>query len=280
MDLRTIWNLAFVALLAACGGDDFAGDDSFNHINTDGNNANNSQNSQNGGLDMSDEADMPVDEPDMSPTTCEPACGPGETCDPGGQCVEACMPACEAPEVCTETGCRVPDSPEHPAEGPEAGSSPEARPPGPSLLLAAVLSLAAAGGGAWLGAPLLVPRATEAVASMRAGSDTDESVGESGENTVEHEMSNIVLNPAGSGGMRFLVASVALEVTEPALAELEARDSEARDLVSTLLATRTVEILSDVGMRDALRDALREALNAMLGFDGVVRIFFPQFVIQ
>jgi len=115
---------------------------------------------------------------------------------------------------------------------------------------------------------------------MRAGSDTDESVGESGENTVEHEMSNIVLNPAGSGGMRFLVASVALEVTEPALAELEARDSEARDLVSTLLATRTVEILSDVGMRDALRDALREALNAMLGFDGVVRIFFPQFVIQ
>jgi flagellar basal body-associated protein FliL len=38
--------------------------------------------------------------------------------------------------------------------------------------------------------------------------------------------------------------------------------------------------LSDISLRDVIREDLRAALNTMLGYEGVHRIFLPQFVIQ
>jgi len=72
----------------------------------------NNPNTNNQTDDMGEEADLSPDmqpEEDMGPVECDPPCGEGETCDPGGMCVEACMPACQAPEVCTAEGCRIPD---------------------------------------------------------------------------------------------------------------------------------------------------------------------------
>lgn len=69
-------------------------------------------NNQNNQSDMQQEPDLAPDmndEPDMSTVTCDPECGPGQTCDPNGMCVDGCMPACETPEVCTAQGCRIPD---------------------------------------------------------------------------------------------------------------------------------------------------------------------------
>jgi flagellar FliL protein len=93
-------------------------------------------------------------------------------------------------------------------------------------------------------------------------------------------LNSLVLNPAGSGGTRLLVAALSIDADAEAQATLEDRDGEARDLILTILASRTIDELSDIALRDEIREDLRHGLNEMLGWDGVHRIFFPQFVIQ
>lgn len=153
---------------------------------------------------------------------------------------------------------------------------------GPRTAGLVVVGLLAAAAGGWFGAPKLAPRASAAMEGLRGGApaEGEAEAAEEAAATAEHLLSNLVLNPAGSGGVRFLVASLALVVSEEAATVLEARDAEARDLVLTVLSARTVEELSDVSRRDEIRQELRSEINGMLGFDGVQRIFFPQFVIQ
>ena len=91
---------------------------------------------------------------------------------------------------------------------------------------------------------------------------------------------NLVLNPAESGGTRLLVAAISIDAGPDATEDLTARDAEARDLLLTILSSRTVDELSDVSLRDEIREDLRSALNTLLGYEGVHRIFLPQFVIQ
>ena len=112
------------------------------------------------------------------------------------------------------------------------------------------------------------------------GSDGYDSGSSGAETNEPFVIESLVLNPASSGGSRFLVATLALEIDEAARVQLANREAESRDLLHTVLAARTVDELSDVALRDEIREDLRVTLNAMLGFEGVHRIFLPQFVIQ
>jgi flagellar FliL protein len=92
---------------------------------------------------------------------------------------------------------------------------------------------------------------------------------------------NLVINPAGTQGTRFLIVTVALEMKNAdATPELTARDPEIRDLLLSLLSARTVEQLSDLGGKDALKEEIRVAIEKVLGPDKVVRVFIPQYVLQ
>lgn len=157
------------------------------------------------------------------------------------------------------------------------------------LLLGAVV--VGLGLGAWQGAPRLAPRiapcAEEAGPVWAAiplpfgGGGHDG--GHDGEAATERffQFDDLILNPAGTDGTRFLVLSLALEMKEDAgIAALEARDPEVRDVILTLLSAKTVQELADVTQRPALREELRERLNQLLGDDEVVRLYLPRFVIQ
>lgn len=157
---------------------------------------------------------------------------------------------------------------------------------GPSVILLVLFAALGAGAGGWLGGPIVGPQIQQLVAS--SGSDDGGygggggGHGSSGGGETEEPIAidNLILNPANSNGSRFLIATLVLDADESARGELEARDAEARDLLLSVLATRTVEELSDISLREEIREDLRAVLNAMLGRDAVHRIFFPQFVIQ
>jgi flagellar FliL protein len=109
--------------------------------------------------------------------------------------------------------------------------------------------------------------------------------GEKGEKkagAVVHMMENLVLNPSGSNGTRFLMAAVAAEVKdEKVKEEMTGRDAELRDAVLRLLGDRTVDQLSDMAQRDALKKTLTDSLNSRLASKSAIkRVYFPQFVIQ
>ncbi len=147
--------------------------------------------------------------------------------------------------------------------------------------------------GAWQGAPRLAPRMAPCAADagpvwaaipLPFGGDGghDDGHGESKESSNSFvQFDDLILNPAGTDGSRFLVLSLALELGEGAsLSDIEARDPEVRDVILTMLSAKTVQELADVTARPALREELRQLLNELLGGEPIVRLYLPRFVIQ
>ncbi len=95
------------------------------------------------------------------------------------------------------------------------------------------------------------------------------------------ELSNIVVNPAGSQGSRFLMLSVAISVAnEEAHKVLQDREVEMRDKVTGLVESMTLAQLTSPGVRDTLKARIAVAAGTIVGPKVPVKVFLPQFVIQ
>ncbi|HEY0969850.1 MAG TPA: flagellar basal body-associated FliL family protein [Gemmatimonadales bacterium] len=167
-------------------------------------------------------------------------------------------------------------------------TQPEAAPPAKSkkLLLIAVIVLGVViggGAGAFVAAPLLAGRVPPTAADSAAKGEEQAGKAKGGKESakVVHVVDNMVLNPAGSGGARFLLLSVGLAVKDEATVKtLSDRDPELRDVVLRFMGARTIEELADVGLRDSLKAQLRTAVGERFGAGTVIDVYFPQFVIQ
>ncbi len=108
--------------------------------------------------------------------------------------------------------------------------------------------------------------------------------GEGGAASNLHLIDNLVLNPAGSGGSRFLMLAAALEFNEASqVEEMKSRDSEVRDVILRVMGSKTVEELSDMGHREAIKEELADSLATLFKKSKkkpIRRVYFPQFVIQ
>jgi flagellar protein FliL len=96
-----------------------------------------------------------------------------------------------------------------------------------------------------------------------------------------HVLDNLVLNPANSSGSRFLLLTVALEVSgAPVQEQFKARDAELRDIILTSLSIKTVEQLTDISLREQFKTEITTAVEARFGKKSLKRLYFPQFVVQ
>jgi len=107
--------------------------------------------------------------------------------------------------------------------------------------------------------------------------------GEAGKPPV-YKLDNIIVNPAGSQGQRFLMCSVAIESDDSkALDQLREHEIELRDKVVTLLSSQSLERLTADNCRDTLRAELQRAIHPVLGAEfkeTELRVYLPQFVVQ
>lgn len=169
------------------------------------------------------------------------------------------------------------------------------------LLVGAIaFGLAAGGGGGVFAAKALLGGTTASAAAPAAGEAAPDSAGaeeaghgkeaeaghgdEKGSHSAPgavHTVSDMVLNPAQSGGSRFLMVSVAIGVGDEATAkEMEGRDAELRDAILTVLGGKTVNELADIARRDSLKMELKQTVGALVPGGKVSDVFFPQYVIQ
>lgn len=180
-----------------------------------------------------------------------------------------------------------------------AEKAPDAARKAPALPLALIGVVAGAVAvGAALGGLLVAPRlnvmrhAAVVKAAMNPGgaaarkSDSKEKKdkkGEPGKSPI-YKLDNIIVNPAGSQGQRFLMCSVAIESDDAkALDQLREHEVELRDRVITMLARQDLDRLTAEGSRDSLRGELLEVIRPVLGPSGKdteLKVFLPQFVVQ
>jgi flagellar FliL protein len=99
--------------------------------------------------------------------------------------------------------------------------------------------------------------------------------------TNVHMIENLVLNPAGSNGSRFLLVSVGLTMNSiGAAARVKEQDAEVRDIVLRVLGSRSINDLSEVGNRDRLKQDILAAVDSLFKGHSVKSVYFPQFVLQ
>jgi flagellar FliL protein len=160
------------------------------------------------------------------------------------------------------------------------------------LAAAVVIGLAiGAGSGAVIVGPMTAktlgyatPAPTSAAGEHAEGGEgeqADDDSSASGAPPAVMTLENLVLNPAGSGGSRFLLLTVSMECKNAeAVTTLQSRDAELRDVVLSSLGQRTVDELADIAERDLIKEQLTTALNERFGAKTVVRVYFPQYVVQ
>lgn len=114
--------------------------------------------------------------------------------------------------------------------------------------------------------------ATEAAAEDKPGSVGAEGV---------LELDNITVNPAGTDGLRFLMATIAIDLGDKELVEeMQDKSYEVRDRVTAVLETQSMDMLTAPGARDSLRVLIATAIEPLLEGRRVVDVFIPYLIIQ
>lgn len=159
----------------------------------------------------------------------------------------------------------------------------------PMLLLLVGLAGGAAGGLMVVG-PALASDGGETTAEEgegegasddRHGEDAGEGEEGAEDESILYNLPNVIVNPAGTGGSRFLVVDLSLKMnTSDAALEVEEREMEVRDVLIQLFGQQTVEQLADISAREGLKEEVALALNGLLVRGRVLSLFMPRFVIQ
>jgi flagellar protein FliL len=99
--------------------------------------------------------------------------------------------------------------------------------------------------------------------------------------SVNHEVANLVLNPAGSGGTRFLMVTATFQLKDAGTDQLmKDHEAEVRDRILALLGKKTVDDLTDISKRDSMKAEVLGVIVPLFPKGTVLNVFFPQFVIQ
>jgi len=92
---------------------------------------------------------------------------------------------------------------------------------------------------------------------------------------------NIVVNPAGTAGTRFLSCSVSFQMTEEKDHKaFEHAEVQIKDLLITILSSKTVDELSDIDSRNKMRLEILRAVNKLVAPASAKAVYLVDFVLQ
>lgn len=107
------------------------------------------------------------------------------------------------------------------------------------------------------------------------------SKGHGASGSLIHQISNIVVNPAGTGGSRFLSASFGFELTSPEMEkEFTEKEPVIRDALITILSAKTVQQLTDPKQKEIVRYQIKKRVCQLMETDELTGVYFTDFVLQ
>jgi len=105
--------------------------------------------------------------------------------------------------------------------------------------------------------------------------------GEKGENNDIFLVEGVIVNPAGTGGRRFLSTSIGFKMASPkASALIEARQAIVRDALITILSSQSIPELSDFKQKERLRKLIKMRVEKLLETKDIDAVYFTEFVLQ
>lgn len=96
-----------------------------------------------------------------------------------------------------------------------------------------------------------------------------------------HSIDDIIVNPAGTKGKELLLATVAFDLrSEENKLEMEGKDILVKDLVISVLSSKSVLLLGNTSYRDTLRSEIQGKLLEFLPNIGVNKVYFSKYIIN
>jgi flagellar FliL protein len=92
---------------------------------------------------------------------------------------------------------------------------------------------------------------------------------------------DIIVNPAGTNGTRFLLTTIGFEVSTPeAQKELERKEVQVRDVLNSILTSKGLDELVSVEQRETLRVEISQKVSEMVKSGSLANVYFSKFIIQ
>ncbi len=115
---------------------------------------------------------------------------------------------------------------------------------------------------------------------MKTEKKTDKNEESEGAGSVVN-LDDIIVNPAGTSGTRFLSVSIGFEIGSPETARLfEERQPLIRDALITILGSKTIEQLSDPKQKEITRYQIKKRVEQLLRIDDLAAVYFTDFILQ
>jgi len=122
------------------------------------------------------------------------------------------------------------------------------------------------------------------VDSMKA-SDDEDAMDEMNEadallDIVLRPIDTFVVNLSGDGGARYIKIDMELELSNGDVSdELEKRKPQIRDIIITLLSSKTYEQIDSSEDKEFLREEVKNTINGFLVKGKVLKVYFSQFIV-
>lgn len=119
-------------------------------------------------------------------------------------------------------------------------------------------------------------------AQIKNSNDTSratENMTSSGKNIFNLE--DIIVNPAGTNAQRLMLVSIGLDMKRPEdLTTLREKDVLLKDAVISLLSTKTLDKLNEIGYKDTLRVELAKIITQRIPEVQINQVYFSKYIIQ
>lgn len=94
-------------------------------------------------------------------------------------------------------------------------------------------------------------------------------------------VSDLIVNPAGTNGTRFLLTTIGIEVATPEeKAELQKKEIQVRDALISILTSKGLDQLARVDQREILRNEIVLKMGQLMASGKPTNVYFGKFIIQ
>ncbi len=99
--------------------------------------------------------------------------------------------------------------------------------------------------------------------------------------SMVYAVKDIVVNPAGTGGTRFLSVSFGFELGSADLVtQFTDRELVVRDALITILSSKTVAQLTDAKQKEITRYQVKKRLEKLMDTEDITGVYYTDFVLQ
>jgi len=101
------------------------------------------------------------------------------------------------------------------------------------------------------------------------------------ERSASYQLEELVVNPSGSNGQRYLVVEIGLDLRDRRHIELiQNQQQRIKHEMNEALSSRTVDQLTQFEVREQLREELAVIIDQAIGTDSVRNLYYTRYVMQ